>query len=41
MALVVSLATHLPLPEADARRPRGRRGDTRVDQRPLPPRSNP
>ncbi len=37
MALVVSLATHLPLPEAEMRRPRGRRGDARVDQRPPRP----
>lgn len=36
MALVVTLATHLPLPAADTRPPRGRRGDGRVDQRPLP-----
>ena len=39
MALVVTLATHLPLPEAEVRRPRGRRGDGgRVDHRPLRPR---
>jgi hypothetical protein len=38
MALVVSLATHLPIPEAEVRRPRGRRGDTRIDQRPPRPR---
>jgi hypothetical protein len=36
MALVVTLASHLPLPEPEVRRPRGRRGDGRVDQRPLP-----
>ena len=40
MALVVSLATHLPLPAAEVRRPRGRRGDTRVDHRPLRPGAN-
>ena len=40
MALVVTLGSHhLPLPEAEIRRPRGRRGDGgRVDQRPLPTR---
>lgn len=38
MALVISLVGHLPLPEHDVRRPRGRRGDGRVDKRPLPPR---
>jgi hypothetical protein len=38
MALVVSfLGTHLPLPAAEVRRPRGRRGDTRVDLRPPRP----
>jgi hypothetical protein len=35
MALVVTLVSHLPLPEPDTRRPRGRRGDGRVDHRPL------
>jgi hypothetical protein len=35
MALVISLVGHLPVPEPEARRPRGRRGDGRVDTRPL------
>jgi hypothetical protein len=35
MALVITLASHLPLPEPEVRRPRGRRGDGRVDHRPL------
>ncbi len=39
MAIVVTLATHLPLPTSDARRPRGKRGDGRVDVRPPTPRS--
>ena len=38
MASVISLATHLPLPEVEVRRPRGRRGDGRIDHRPLRPR---
>jgi hypothetical protein len=39
MALVISLVGHLPLPEHTVRGPRGRRGDGRVDVRPLPPRA--
>ena len=38
MVLVIALASHLPVPAPEVRRPRGRRGDGRVDQRPLPAR---
>ena len=36
--IVVTLVCHLEVPVAEVRRPRGRRGDCRVDQRPPRPR---
>lgn len=35
--IVVTLVSHLEVPDAEVRRPRGRRGDGRVDQRPPKP----
>ncbi len=39
MAIVVTLVSHLPLPTTEVRRPRGKRGDGRIDVRPPTPRS--
>lgn len=39
MAIVITFVTHLPLPTSAVRRPRGKRGDGRVDVRPPAPRS--